>query len=177
MDLPVRNSVRVLLLNPHNELLLICADDPTTTSADKTYHGRFWYCIGGQIDPGETLQNAALREIHEETGISHKEVELGPVVWFGEFDMIVNGIMTHLKQTFLVAKTTHQNPFLNNPDNWEKNFVEKIAWFSLENIKKCPEPIFPVVLADYLPDILSGVYPKPPIEIDLAKQPDKKSKK
>lgn len=174
MTHPIRNSVKILLLNDQNELLLMCADDPKTTSADNKYHGRFWFCTGGQINPGESLQNAALREIFEETGITKEEVELGPVVWFGEFDMVLNGVLTHLKQTFIVAKTKQKNAFLNDPDQWEKKFVENMAWFSIEKIKSSEETIFPVLLPEYLPDILSEKYPDQPFEIDLALLPAKK---
>jgi 8-oxo-dGTP pyrophosphatase MutT (NUDIX family) len=174
MVIPLRNSVKVLLFNENNELLLMCADDPKTTSADKTYHGRFWFCTGGQIHPGESIQDAALRETYEETGIPGERIELGPVVWFGEFTMILHGVLTRLKQTFIVAKTMQRTAFLTDPDQWEKNFVQNLAWFSLEKIKTSNETIFPVLLPNYLPDILVGNYPMEPFEIDLAKQPEKK---
>ena len=174
MAIPVRNSVKVLLFNEHDELLLMCADDPKTTSADTSYHGRFGYCIGGEMNQGESPQEAALRETYEETGIPHDKIQIGPIVWFGEFDMILHGILTHLKQTFIVAKTKHNEVFLNDLDQWEKKFVKNIAWFSLEKIKNSEEPIFPSVLPNYLPDIVSDQYPIEPFEIDLAKQPEKK---
>jgi 8-oxo-dGTP pyrophosphatase MutT (NUDIX family) len=174
MAIPVRTSVKVLLLNENDELLLMCADDPKTTSADNSYHGRFWYCVGGEINQGESTQEAALRETYEETGIPQEKIELGPIVWFGEFDMILHGTLTHLKQSFIVAKTKHNAVFLNDLDQWEKGFVKNVAWFSLEKIKNSEETIFPVVLTNYLPDILSGQYPTEPFEIDLAKPPEKK---
>lgn len=176
MDIPVRSSVKVLLLNEDNELLLMCADDPKTTSADNEYHGRFWYCIGGQIQPGESIQDAALRETYEETGFAKEDIELGPIVWFGEFAMVLHGVMTQLKQTFIVARTRQKQAFLAAPDEWEKAFVQKLAWFPMEKIRNSEEAIFPVLMQDYLPDLLSGRYPREPIEIDLAKQPDKKSR-
>lgn len=174
MPLPVRNSVKILLLNEKDELLLMCADDPKTTSVDKTYHGRFWFCLGGQMNPGESFEQAAIREIYEETGIQKEDLDLGPIVWFGEFDMVLNGTLTHLKQTFLVAKTNQKQVFLNDLDKWERTFIEKLAWFSLEKIKNCSEVIYPVVLPEYLPDVLAEKYPPTILEIDLAKQPKRK---
>ena len=174
MSLPIRNSVKVLLLNDKNELLLMCADDPKVTSSDGKYHGRFWFAIGGEIENNETFKEAAVREIYEETGIKKDELEFGPIVWFGEFDLILKGVLTHLKQTFIVAKTKQHNASLKNPTEWEKQAVKKVEWFSLEKIKNCPDVIYPVLLSKYLPDILSGKYPISPIEIDLAKKPVKK---
>lgn len=166
----MRNSVKVLLLNEHSELLLMCADDPKTTSIDGKYHGRFWFTVGGKIENGETLEQAALREIKEETGIAENEVSLGPVVWFGEFDLILDGTLTHLKQTFIVAKTKKHKVALTSPTDWEKETIKGLAWFSLEKIQNCTEIIYPVLLPKYLPDILKGNYPATPLEIDLAVQ-------
>jgi hypothetical protein len=59
-------------------------------------------------------------------------------------------------------------------DDWEKKVVQKIKWFSLEKIKNSKEVIFPILLPEYLPDIISKKYPRKPIKIDLAKQPNKK---
>jgi len=171
MSKPVRSSVKVLLLNQKNELLLMCAHDPKTTAPDGKYHGQFWFTPGGRIEKGESIQEAALRELYEETGITKDEVDLGPVVWYGEFDLILDGILTCLKQTFIVAKTKRNDVSFINLDKWEKDALQKLAWFSFEKIIHSKEIIYPVVLPQYLPDIISGNYPKKPLKIDLAKQP------
>ncbi len=45
MSFPIRNSIKILLLNDTNELLLLCVDDPSTTTVDGIYHGRFWLLV------------------------------------------------------------------------------------------------------------------------------------
>lgn len=171
MSLPIRNSVKVILLNDRNEILLMCADDPKTVSVNGKYYGRFWFPIGGKIKEKEDIFEAAIREIYEETGIIKEEFELGPIVWFGEFDLKLNGVLTRLKQKFIVAKTIKKDVSLTKLNSWEKKVIKNIAWFSLEEIKNSKEVIFPILLGKYLPDILLGKYPKKPIEINLAKQP------
>ncbi len=171
MSLPVRKSVKVLLINQNKELLLMCADDPKTRSKDNSYHGRFWFPIGGKIEEGENLKEAALREIYEETSLTQEQVEIGPVVWHGEFDMILDGTLSHLDQTFIVATTKKTDVKVHRPCEWEKKAIKCIKWFTLEEIKLSKEPIFPVILKDYLPDILNENYPSLPIEVDLGRQP------
>lgn len=171
MSFLVRSSINIILLNPNNEILLMCADDPKTTTMEGKYHGKFWFPIGGQIEKDETIEQAAYREIFEESGIKQDEVILGPVVWFGEFDLILAGTPSRLKQQFIVAKTKKTKISLSNLTTEEKEVVKKVEWFSLEEIKNCKDIVYPILLPKYLPDILAGKYPNKPIEIDLGKQP------
>lgn len=170
-QIPTRNSVKILLLSPKNELLLMCADDPKTTAKDGTYNGRFWFPLGGEIEPGESIMQAAIRELHEETGLQENDVEFGPLVWFGEFELVLSGTLTRLKQQFIVARTQQKSVSTQNLTESEKQVIKELRWFSLEEISNHDEIIYPVVLKNYLPDILAGNYPEQPIEIDLAKQP------
>ncbi|MCW2796625.1 NUDIX domain-containing protein [Nocardioides sp.] len=73
---PVWNRVcaRVLPVNSAGEVLLLHGWDPA--KPDEPY----WFSIGGGIDPGESLVDAAAREMFEETGIRIAPEELGEPV-------------------------------------------------------------------------------------------------
>jgi 8-oxo-dGTP pyrophosphatase MutT (NUDIX family) len=167
MAYPVRNAVRIVLLNEANELLLMCMDDPTITSIGEEYCGHFWTLIGGEIEPNETVREAAEREVFEETGLAKEDIEFGPQVWFGELDLILYGRPTHIMQKFIVARTKHRNISLANLTSYEKAVVKQVSWFSLERMVNSGEVIHPVILPKYLPDIIAGRYPEAPLEIDL----------
>ncbi len=175
MSLIIRNSIRVLLINEQNEILLMLADDSKTTSTDGIKRGRFWFVIGGEIKYDESTEEAAIREIYEESGLKEGDVELGAIVWFGEYDLILDGKLTHLKQRFMVAKTKIREVSLTKLDGWEKRVVQKLAWFSIDDIKNSEDIIYPVGIEDYLIDILAEKYPTDPIEIDLDKKPKKQN--
>ncbi|MCK5632676.1 NUDIX domain-containing protein [bacterium] len=175
MKLKKRNSVKILLINDKQELLMMYVDDKKTTATNGTNYGPFWCPIGGGIEPGETVEKATLRELYEETGIQAQEVTLGPIVWFGAYNLILAGNPTRMQERFIVVTTKQNKTSLKNLTHEEQAIVQKVEWLSLETIKTSKKIIFPIVLPDYLPNILSGSYPKQPIEIDLGKQPEKRN--
>lgn len=70
----LRVTARVLPVNHRGEVLLLQDQDPAVPGVLR------WGTIGGAVDPGETLLDAAVREMHEETGIVVDAAELvGPV--------------------------------------------------------------------------------------------------
>ena len=58
-----RRAARVLVLDPDGRLLLLRGSDPATPGP------RFWWTVGGGLEPGESARDGAVRELHEETGI------------------------------------------------------------------------------------------------------------
>jgi 8-oxo-dGTP pyrophosphatase MutT (NUDIX family) len=167
MTYPVRKAVRVVLLNDADELLFMCIDDPSIRSIGREYRGRFWTLIGGEIEPDETIRDAAEREVFEETGLTREDVEFGPQVWFGELDLVLYGKPTHIRQEFVVARTRHRHVSLAHLTDAEKKVVKQVSWFSLDRIINSGEVVHPVRLPEYLPEIIAGKYPEKPVEIDL----------
>ncbi|MBU0744230.1 MAG: NUDIX domain-containing protein [Gammaproteobacteria bacterium] len=171
----IRNSVKILLINDKDEILLMCADDPSTTTKDGIYHGKFWFTIGGEIEPEEEIMDAAIRELKEETGLNPEDVKFGPKVWHGEFELILCGKITLLREQFIVAHTNKTEVTLKHLTANERKVIKKIAWFGLDDIISCHETVYPVVLPKYLPNIINKNYPPKPIWIDLTKQPESKT--
>lgn len=66
-----RVCARVLPVNPAGEVLLLNGFDPRAPESP------YWFTIGGGVEDGESLLDAALRETHEETGI---EIDAGALV-------------------------------------------------------------------------------------------------
>ena len=68
-----RRSVRVLPVDRDGQVLLLLGHDPARPSAP------YWFTIGGGIEAGEAAEEAAVREMHEETGIQIETSQLvGP---------------------------------------------------------------------------------------------------
>lgn len=69
----LRRVARVVLLDPQDRILLLHGHEPDDPCDD------WWFTPGGGVEGTETREEAALRELAEETGIT--DVELGPVLW------------------------------------------------------------------------------------------------
>ncbi len=160
-----RKTARVLLIRPDKRLLLIRYEDPRVLP--KFRH--FWATVGGALEPGETIEQGALREIEEETGLT--DVKLGPIVWYGEPVIPISGEPLQFREHYIVA---HAGNAPLKTDNWtalERDTIREMRWWTPAEIAASTEMIFPIVLADWLPEILSGNYPH-----EVRRIPNRRSK-
>lgn len=110
----IRNSVKIVLLNKNKDLLLLFTDDDSIKNADGKYGGSFYQLIGGKIESGETLLDAAKRELFEETGLTSENVKFYKVIWYGNLDLNIHGKLTHINQQFILAKSNSDSVTLKN---------------------------------------------------------------
>jgi len=76
----MREGARIILLNEWDGICLF---------RHERHGDRYWIIPGGGVDHGETWEQAAIRELAEETGL--REVELGPCVWTREKEVVLGG--------------------------------------------------------------------------------------
>jgi 8-oxo-dGTP pyrophosphatase MutT (NUDIX family) len=150
-----RLTARVLLLDPEGRILLMkgrLRRDGTPAA---------WFTIGGGAEPGETVLQAAARELREETGFT--DVELGPVVWRREGPLtLASGERVLFQEHYVVARGAGGEPSRDGWDEAERDLVDDLRWWTLDDLRACEDAVHPIGLADLLPDILAGRYPDTP---------------
>ncbi|PHM33066.1 nucleotide triphosphate diphosphatase NUDT15 [Xenorhabdus innexi] len=115
-------GVGVIIVNDQGEILL-------GKRAGK--HAPYWSIFGGHVDPGETFEECAIREIKEEIGLTIKNPQV-----YG----ICNNIQTYReegKHTVSVCLLAHHpggEPRLMEPEK-----CEQLIWCDPANL---PEPHF-----------------------------------
>ena len=139
----IRDTVRIILINSENKVLLTLVDDPLLENPDGSKHPPFWLTPGGGIDSGETIEDAAFRELYEETGIIKDKVELGPIVWRDASIFIRAKRKNSLNQRFIIARTDHMGGSFDNITESEKGYLKKLKWFSYSEISKIDDIIRP----------------------------------
>lgn len=158
-----RLTARVLLFDVDGRILLMrgrLPGKPPETAA--------WFTVGGGVDPGESLEQAAHREIAEETGFT--EIELGPVVWLREGIGVLNtGEKVLFKENYLVARCIGGEPCRDGWADYETDLIDDIRWWSLDEIAASAERIYPERFVELLPAVAAGDYPNEPLVITVMK--------
>lgn len=151
-----RPTVRVVLLDPEGRVALMRASLPGVAGEEGC-----WFTVGGGVEPGESLMEAARREVREETGLEPDE--LGPVVWLreGVLDLPAYGPRL-FKESYVVARCGGGAMDRSGWQEDEKAYADDLRWWSREELLASPEVIYPPGFAVLLEDILAERYPAPP---------------
>ena len=159
-----RVTACLLLLDPRDRILLMQVDGGEV-SGPGAYRSAKWITLRGRVEAGETVYEAAAREAREETGQS--DIEIGPIVWYGEHVLTIRGIPHLLKESFFAARA--ERPELSDAfwTDEERRVVKAIRWWSLADLRETAEIILPRVLPALLPDVLDSRYGDAPLRIEL----------
>lgn len=145
-----RQVGRVLIRNQAGEVFLLRGKDPGEPDRPA-----FWFTPGGKIDPGETAQEAAARELQEEVGILIDPAALGDVIGTEDVTYRFNGVS--YRQSGVFFALYHESPRLHAAglNALEAQTIDIGRWWSLAEIQATRETIYP----EHLGEMLAGLTP------------------
>ncbi len=133
-----RPSARILVIDQFGCVLLFKFAHTSGPLDGRIY----WATPGGAVEEGETFEEAALRELEEEAGLSAQQLtgEIGR----RSFELqLTNGEVVWAEERFFGVKTARKS--ISDRD-WTKNERSVIAdhrWWSAEELERTTEIIFP----------------------------------
>ena len=145
-----RLTARVLLFDPQGRILLMKGRLPSDPGAPGA-----WFTLGGGVEAGETVAQAAAREIVEETGF--EDAIIGEVAWRGEQTLQDRKRRPVLfKESYFLARCGGGEPSRAGWQALEREFVDDMRWWTLQELAACAEPVFPRGLAERLKRLLAA---------------------
>ena len=150
-----RQAVRVLLFDEAERVLLVRFWD-----GDRS----FWVTPGGGIEPGETDEAAALREIREELG--NESVELGPCIWTRRHIGVFRGQPFDQSERIYLGRVDAFEP-QPSPGVLREHGRDDIRWWTLDELARSTEDFGPSRLPQLLKAFVADGPPAEPIDVGV----------
>jgi 8-oxo-dGTP pyrophosphatase MutT (NUDIX family) len=132
-----RVAARVVLVDPSDAFLLIQSHDPFLADSPS-----WWHVPGGGLDPGESPQDGAIREIAEEVGL--RLTEVGPPVATRTSRFTFGGNAYVQRESFFVVRVPERVDV--DPTEWtdlEKKSTLGWAWWTVGGLATTTETVYP----------------------------------
>jgi ADP-ribose pyrophosphatase YjhB (NUDIX family) len=157
-ELRLRRAARILVVDDDQRVLLVRFELPGEPPV--------WATVGGGLEPGETYEQAALRELVEEVGLDG--VELGSPVWTRTHVFELGRRWDGQTELYFLVRTP---PFEPRPSHsWERlraEYVTAVRWWTLDELERSEELVAPRRLAELLRSLLRDGPPAEPLDVGV----------
>ena len=138
-ELPVieRRAARVLVVDVAGRVLMLRGCDPADPARP------YWFTVGGGLEPGESVAEAAVRELAEETGLRLPIGEVGEPVWSDVTEFPFDGRWYRQEQSWFLVRVPSFDADLSGFDEIERATVTRVSWWSSHELSASSEPFYP----------------------------------
>lgn len=121
-----RRTARIIPVSPAGRVLVLGGYDPGAPGRE------YWFSIGGGIEPGESAEDAALRELGEETGLSSTPTALIGPFHRGTHEYVYAGTPRRSESTFFTMRLNES--VVVQPEGLADEIITKVAWWSPDDL-------------------------------------------
>ena len=132
-----RRAGRVLVIDAGARVLLLHGFDPARPEEP------YWFTIGGGAEPGESLAQAAARELLEETGIRADAAELGEPVWHEVSEFSFDGTSYRQEQDFFELRIGSAVVMTDGLEQEEVAVIDGHRWWTVADLEATTEMFYP----------------------------------
>lgn len=140
-----RSVARVLIFDERDRVLLLFDPDPE--------RGGYWYPPGGRIEPGESPEDAARREVAEEIGL---DTEIGPLLLRCRSEFTYGDRRFDQEEWHFGARAVGSLTPNSRPGDNEGAAVAAHRWWSLADLRASTERFFPDGIGDAIERFTGG---------------------
>ncbi|MFI9404524.1 NUDIX domain-containing protein [Nocardia sp. NPDC052316] len=144
-----RTAARIVLFDEAGRTLLMRGNDPKTPDVS------FWFTVGGGVDPEETLREAAVRELYEETGYQADPESLRGPIWRRVAVFPFDGDLIRSEELFFALRVPAYEPQATNLTAIERRSITGNKWCTAADIvafDRAGETVYPYNLDQLLPE-------------------------
>ncbi|HEU5268154.1 NUDIX domain-containing protein [Mycobacterium sp.] len=162
-----RTSARVVLLDESGAVLLLRGSDPALAARAP----KWWFTVGGEVQQGERLAEAAARELAEETGLRVAPADMVGPVWRRDQVFEFNGSLIDSEEFYFVHRTRRFEPSRTGRTDLERSYIHGHRWCDAADIAQlvaAGETVYPMQLSGLLTDaaaLAGGRTPGPLLSI------------
>jgi 8-oxo-dGTP pyrophosphatase MutT (NUDIX family) len=136
-ELIERRAARVLVVDAAGRVLMLRGFDPKNPDV------RYWFTVGGGIEATETLEQAAVRELAEETGLRVDAAALGEPVWNDVTEFPFDGRRYRQEQVWFLVRVDSLDVDRSGFDEIERATVDTVTWWTPRDFQTAEEPYYP----------------------------------
>jgi 8-oxo-dGTP pyrophosphatase MutT (NUDIX family) len=155
-----RSCVRVVLRDRAGRILLFRAVLASRTA------GHWWELPGGGIEPGESYQQAAVRELREETGLEISLAQVSSPRWRRTSTWTARGVRRLQHEVVVTVQLDAYAPPVTDGGRTAEELAEYVEarWWNVADVIASTERFYPGRLPELLPAVLAGAEIAEPFE-------------